>query len=154
MEAAAEADHTDLANSMLDPWSRALGLRFTRVTLDAIEAEIALGPQHLQGFGIVHGGVYASVVETLCSVGAGVTSLPRGMSVAGLENHTTFLRAVRGGTLRACATPLTRGRRTQVWETTITGEDGKLVAKGSVRLICLPLGSDLAGAPIELPPHG
>ena len=52
-----------------------------------------------------------------------------------LENSTTFLRAVREGTLHGRATPLTRGRRTQVWEVTIEGDDGRVAAQGNSREI-------------------
>lgn len=123
----------------------ALGIRFTHASPDEVRAELALRPEHLQVYGIVHGGVYASLVETLCSVGAAISAGARGHSVVGLENHTSFLRAARGGLLQARAVPLTRGRRTQVWETTITDEAGKVAARGTVRLLVLEPGSELAG---------
>jgi uncharacterized protein (TIGR00369 family) len=65
----------------------------------------------------------------------------------GLENHTTFLHAVRTGLLRATAKPLTRGRRSQVWDVTIADETGKLAATGSVRLLCIEADASLAGKP-------
>lgn len=73
-------------------------------------------PCHLQAYGIVHGGVYAGIIESLASVGAAIHALAEGKSVVGLENHTSFLRAVRSGTLHGVAKPLTRGRRSPVWE--------------------------------------
>jgi uncharacterized protein (TIGR00369 family) len=64
--------------------------------------------------------------------------------VVGLENNTSFIRAVSSGRLHAVARPVTRGRRTQVWEAWIRDEDERLVAQGRVRLLCLdqdgPLG--------------
>jgi uncharacterized protein (TIGR00369 family) len=77
------------------------------------------------------------VIETLASIGAAVVAMPRGQRVVGLENNTSFVRAVRAGKLRAVARPVTRGRTTQVWEAWIRDEEDKLVAQGRVRLLCV-----------------
>jgi 1,4-dihydroxy-2-naphthoyl-CoA hydrolase len=66
--------------------------------------------------------------------------------VVGMENHTSFLRAVRSGKLRATAVPVNRGRRTQLWEVRIETDDGKLAATGQLRTLCLEDGAILAGA--------
>jgi acyl-CoA thioesterase FadM len=63
--------------------------------------------------------------------------MARGQTVVGLENSTSFIRAARGGVLRVTARPLTRGRRTQVWDATVTDADGAQLATGRVRLMCL-----------------
>jgi uncharacterized protein (TIGR00369 family) len=135
-------------------WNTAMGLRFVRATRDEVVAEWQVGPQHLQSYGIVHGGVHAGVIETIASVGAAIYSLPQGRSVVGLENHTSFLHAVREGTLRATARPLTRGRRTHVWEAVVTDGTGRLVATGRVRLLCLesdvPLAGQTVGSKLEM----
>lgn len=135
-------------NEHLDGWCSAMGLSFVQASGAEVVAEWTVGPQHLQAYGIVHGGVHCGVIETLASVGAALHGLERRQTVVGLENHTSFIRAVRAGErLRARATPLTRGRTTQVWEASITTAAGKLVAKGSVRLLCLEQGHDIAGGP-------
>jgi uncharacterized protein (TIGR00369 family) len=126
-------------------WARANGVRFVRASADEVVAEWDVDPSHLQPHGIVHGGVHCGVIETVTSVGAALAAASRGQSVVGLENHTSFIRAVRRGTLRATARPLTRGRRTQVWEATITDSEGRTVATGRVRLLCLEAGASLAG---------
>ena len=128
-----------------DGYNAALGTRFVHASADEVVAEVAIGPVHLQPHGIVHGGVYCGLVETVASVGAALSAATRGQTAVGLENHTTFLRAVRSGTLRAVARPLTRGRRTQVWEVTVTDAGGRVAATGRVRLLCLDPESDLAG---------
>jgi uncharacterized protein (TIGR00369 family) len=133
-------------------WVTTMGLRLVRATRDEVVGELDVQKIHHQAYGIVHGGVYSSVVETLASVGAALDAFARGQSVVGLENHTTFLRAVRSGTLRATAKPLTRGRRTQVWEGTIYDERGVAVAKGSVRLLVLDAGSQVAGEQVGIKP--
>jgi 1,4-dihydroxy-2-naphthoyl-CoA hydrolase len=126
-------------------WNRAMGLRFVEATGQRVVAELPVGPEHLQAYGIVHGGVHCGVIETLCSVGAAVHAASRGQSVVGIENHTSFIRAVRQGLLRITATPITRGRRSQVWEGLIQDEEGRTVATGRVRLLCLEAEADLAG---------
>jgi uncharacterized protein (TIGR00369 family) len=138
-------DHSAAINALPDGFARSLGITFTRVTSEEIACELRVGPQHLQPYGIVHGGVYCAIIETLCSVGAGVDGLARGLSVVGLENHTSFLRAVRGGVLRGSARGLMKGKRSQVWEAVVTDEAGAVAATGRVRLICLEAGADLAG---------
>jgi len=133
-------------NEHRDGWCTAMNLTFVVATADEVIAEWTVGPEHLQAYGIVHGGVYCGVIETLASVGAAMHAMARNQTVVGLENSTSFIRAVGAGTrLRATARPLTRGRSTQAWEASVTGEDGKLVATGRVRLLCLAAGTELAG---------
>jgi 1,4-dihydroxy-2-naphthoyl-CoA hydrolase len=133
------ADDAMLATiNALPGWARDMGLVVTRATADEVVAEVEIGPRHLQAYGIVHGGVHCGIVETLASIGAALVAMPRGQRVVGLENATSFVRAVREGTkLTATAHPLTRGRTTQVWEATIRDPEDQLVATGRVRLLCL-----------------
>ncbi|MFO0616859.1 MAG: PaaI family thioesterase [Polyangiaceae bacterium] len=132
-------------NTTRDPWSRAMCIQYTHVSRDEVRADVTINETHWQGYGIVHGGVHSGVIETIASVGAAVDQLPAGRSVVGLENHTSFVRAVRGGTLHATAKPITRGKRSQLWEGTIVDADGKIVATGRVRLLCLEPDAALAG---------
>ncbi len=144
------ADLLKLLNETSGPFDRGLGIVFTSVTDDAIEAEMAITPQHLQAYGIVHGGVYASIIESLSSTGAALHAMPRGQTAVGLENSTSFLHAVRGGVLRARGVPLQRGRRTQVWEGTIEDQGGRKAATGRVRMICLDRDAVLAGETVAV----
>jgi len=126
-------------------WVREMGLHLSLATAEEVRCEWEVGPQHLQGYGIVHGGVHCGVIETLASVGAAAFAIPRGQAVVGLENTTSFVRAVRAGTrLHAVAVPLTRGRKSQLWEGRILDEEDRLVAIGRVRLLCLPADEALA----------
>jgi uncharacterized protein (TIGR00369 family) len=143
-------DFAEALNSNLDGWNRAMGVRFVRATLDEIVAEWTVGPEHRQAYGIVHGGVYCGVIETLASVGAALNAMTRAQSVVGLENHTSFIHAVRDGVLRCTAKPITRGRKSQVWEGTVTNEEGRTIATGRVRLLCLDADQDLAGKKVQL----
>ena len=150
------ADHetADFAESinaaMKDGWMAAMGIRLVRATRDEVVAELEVGPSHHQAYGIVHGGVHAGLIETIASVGAALDAMPHGRSVVGLENHTSFLRAVRGGKLRAVAKPLARGRRSQVWEGSVYDAEGRLAASGRVRLLVLEPDAEVAGSKVGL----
>src|SRR3954452_21374047 len=110
-----------------------LGLRFDEVTPDRVVISWDVTPALHQPYGIVHGGVYASVVETAASIAAAAWLGERGQ-VVGVNNSTDFLRAVREGSLRAVAEPGHRGRLQQLWLVEIRDEGERLVARGQVRL--------------------
>ena len=130
-------DLAERVNRMPDGWVREMGITILSATPDEVTCELEVTPKHHQGYGIVHGGVHCGVVETLASIGAAIVAHPRGQRVVGLENSTSFIRAVRSGRLRGVARPVTRGRASQVWEAWIRDEEGRLVAQGRVRLLCL-----------------
>jgi uncharacterized protein (TIGR00369 family) len=131
-------DHAQTVNQLPgNGWMKAIGLKITSATTEEVRGEWDVGEQHLQSFGIVHGGVHSSVIETMASIGAYLVALPRNQRVVGLENHTSFIRGVGTGTLHAVARPVTRGRTSQVWECEIRDTEDKLVARGSVRLLCI-----------------
>lgn len=143
-------DFSELINDLPgNGWVKHMGVRITRATVDEVHCEWEVAERHLQGYGIVHGGVHCGVIESIASIGAHLVAMSRGQRVVGLENHTSFIRAVRGGKLRAEARPVTRGRTTQVWEGFVRDEEGKLVARGTVRLICLGESDELAGGALE-----
>jgi 1,4-dihydroxy-2-naphthoyl-CoA hydrolase len=116
--------------------TKLLGFRFEEVSGDRVVVVCPVTPDLHQPYGLVHGGVYAALAETAASLGAAAWLGDRGRTV-GVSNQTDFLRAVRDGELRAAATPLSRGRTTQLWQVTISDERDRLVAHGRVRLINL-----------------
>jgi uncharacterized protein (TIGR00369 family) len=139
-------------NSAAEGWLQAMGVTITYATDEEVRAELTVGPEHLQSYGIVHGGVHCGLIESLASIGAALYALQRGQSVVGLENSTSFVRAVRGGAkLHAVSTPVTRGRRTQVWEARVLDETDKVVATGRVRLLCIESDQQLAGENVTVP---
>jgi 1,4-dihydroxy-2-naphthoyl-CoA hydrolase len=117
-------------------FDKVMGLRFEEATGDRVVAVVPVTPDLHQHYGIVHGGVYAAMVETTASVGAALWLGQEGRPV-GIANSTDFLRPVRDGELRAEATPVNRGRRTQLWEVSVTDQRGRRVAHGRVRLMNL-----------------
>jgi 1,4-dihydroxy-2-naphthoyl-CoA hydrolase len=130
----------------------ALGARVESINADRATLRMPITPALHQPDGIVHGGVYCTIVETLASLGAAVWLGDRG-HVVGVANHTDFLRATRTGTLHAVGTPIHRGRTQQLWLVEISdaepGTDGaRLVARGEVRLANISSTEHLgAGAP-------
>jgi 1,4-dihydroxy-2-naphthoyl-CoA hydrolase len=143
-------DFSARLNEIPEGWVKAMGMTITFATKDEVRAELTIGQQHLQGYGIVHGGVHCGIVETLSSIGAYLNASETGRHVVGLENSTSFIRAVRAGArLRAVATPVTRGRQTQVWQAKVLDESDRLVATGRVRLLCLESDQVLAGEHVK-----
>lgn len=140
-------------------FNQMIGLRFVRATREEVVAELTVEPSLHQPYGLVHGGVYASMAETVASVGAALHAMAEGRNTVGLDNSTNFLRATREGTLTARATPLATGRRTHVWEVDIRDDQARLVAKSRVRLLCIEGDAPLAGERVtmkqgELKPQG
>jgi 1,4-dihydroxy-2-naphthoyl-CoA hydrolase len=112
-----------------------LGLKYIELSPDGGCASLEINDKLLQPAGIVHGGVYCSIVESLASISGAVwLSENGGGNVVGVNNNTDFLRAISSGTVTAVSTPIHRGRRQQLWLITITDENDRVVARGQVRL--------------------
>src|SRR5438270_8794141 len=109
-------DLAALVNQWPSGWVKEMGITILSASADEVTCEWEVAEKHHQGYGIVHGGVHCGVIEMLASVGAAAVALPRGQRVVGLENNTSFIRAVTAGKLHAVARPVTRGRTSQVWE--------------------------------------
>ncbi|MEP6852110.1 MAG: PaaI family thioesterase [bacterium] len=122
-------DPTAAAGGFLD----AIGGTVDGMTGDGGTMTVPVGPHLFQPYGIVHGGVFCTIVETLASLAAAAWFGERG-DVVGVANHTNFLRAVRTGTLHAVASPIHRGRSQQLWLVEISDDEGRPVARGEVRL--------------------
>ena len=126
----------DLGGFVSDPFGGvAVGLVWDRITLDRGEAHLDVRPELHQPAGIVHGGVWCAMVESMASVCGAMNALGAGRAVVGVHNATDFLRPHRQGRVRGVATPLQVGRTQQLWLVEIRREsDDKLVARGQVRL--------------------
>lgn len=144
----------EMINEIMGGFNKSMGLRFIKAVPDEFVAEIKIDERHLQPYGIVHGGVYSGMVETLCSTGAALNVYSEGKTAVGLENATSFLRAVRSGTIRCTARPIFTGKRSHVWEAKVTDGRGRLVATGRVRLMILEPGSEADGVTVGLKQNG
>ena len=112
-----------------------IGLVLTEVGPDRCSATLEVVEEVTQPYGIIHGGVYCAIAETVASTGAAVWAMEQGMAgCVGLNNSTDFLRATRRGVVTGVATPIQRGRTQQLWGVDMTRGDGKLVARAQVRL--------------------
>jgi uncharacterized protein (TIGR00369 family) len=137
-----QSDATPPADFTGAPFDAEIGLAYTDVTPDGVKAELTVKPTLLQPMGIVHGGVWCAMVESMASVSAYVwLSANGGGNVVGVNNNTDFLRAITEGTVYGESEPVHRGRRQQLWLVTIRDDRQRLVARGHVRLQNLEAGS-------------
>jgi uncharacterized protein (TIGR00369 family) len=146
----ADLDVVGAVNGGISGFDGAMGFRVVHASKDEVVLEYEIDDRHRQPYGIVHGGVHCAAVETACSMGAGLNAAPRRQAVVGVENHTSFLHAVREGRIRVTARPLSRGRRSHVWEAFACDEDGRIVSTGRVRLLCLDADTMLAGERVRV----
>lgn len=145
-----ETDFAAVMNAKLGGFDRGLGVQVVSASTTEVVVTYDVDPRHHQPYGIVHGGMHCAVHETACSIGAGLNARQRGQAGAvGLENHTSFIHAIRSGRVTVTARPLTRGRQTQLWEATSRDESGRIVASGRVRLLCLSADTELAGQTVD-----
>ena len=120
------------------PFDDLLGLEWEAAGPQRVVATLVVDSRHHQPFGLVHGGVYATMVETLASVGA-TLHVGAGHMAVGVHNATDFLRPHSTGRLRGVGEPLHVGRSQHLWQVIITRDrDGATVARGQVRLAILP----------------
>ncbi|MDQ3733519.1 MAG: PaaI family thioesterase [Actinomycetota bacterium] len=118
---------------------RAHGAEYTLMTGARVEGHLAASAEHHTPWGVVHGGVYCTAIESAASIGASIAVRDRGQFAVGLDNMTDFVRVHRAGLLRIVAIPIHQGRTGQLWTAEITREDGAIVATGRVRLQNVPL---------------
>ncbi len=143
-------DFVGMLNANRGGFNETIGLTFVSATRDEVVGELEITPALAQPYGIVHGGVYSAMIETLASVGAAIHAMAAGKHAVGLENTTSFLRATRGGKLTGTATPLVRGRRSHVWEVNVTDEENRVVATGRVRMLIIDADQKLAGENVNM----
>ena len=123
----------DLAST--SRFAAASGFEPTEISGTRVTGVVELGPDQHTPWGVVHGGVYCTVIESAASVGASAAVLDRGFFAVGVNNNTDFLRPMTTGRLDVVAEPVQQGRTLQLWQVQLTrADDGKLVARGQVRL--------------------
>ncbi|AKE90638.1 MULTISPECIES: PaaI family thioesterase [Rhodococcus] len=119
---------------------QAAGLVLDEVSGTRVTGHIDLSRDHHTPWGVVHGGVYTTAVESAASVGASAAVQDRGQFAVGVHNSTDFLRSSTGERVDVVAEPLQQGRVQQLWLVTVTGtESGRTLARGQVRLQNVPL---------------
>lgn len=118
---------------------RAVGLVGTEVSPTVFRGHLDASSRHHTPWGIVHGGLYTTVIESAASLAASHAVRERGQFAVGVNNQTDFLRPHVAGRLDVLATPIQQGRTLQLWLVELRNEAGKLVARGQVRLANQPL---------------
>ncbi|MFA9429415.1 PaaI family thioesterase [Egicoccus sp. AB-alg2] len=115
--------------------SDVVGLRWDTLSLERVTAHLDVDERHHQPYGIVHGGVWCAVVETIASIGAALHAASNEELAVGVSNTTDFLRPHRQGRVLVEGVPLHVGRTQQLWQVVVSREsDGKPVARGQVRV--------------------
>jgi uncharacterized protein (TIGR00369 family) len=126
------APNVDLADA--STFVRGAGLVVEEVSGRRVTGHIDLTAEHHTPWGVVHGGVYTSAIESAASIGASTAVQDSGQFAVGVHNATDFLRAMTEGRVDVEAVPVQQSRVQQLWDVRLTNPDGKLVARGSVRL--------------------
>ncbi|GAC70579.1 PaaI family thioesterase [Gordonia soli] len=132
-ESASDLPAVDLASA--SAFVRASGFVVEEAHGNAVRGYVDLDESHHTPWGVVHGGVYTTIVESAGSIGASAAVRDRGQFAVGVHNATDFLRPSRGGRVRVSAEPISQGRTQQLWLIEIVDEvSGKAVARGQLRL--------------------
>ena len=129
-----------------DGFNELLGVELLDSGEDWARARVAVGDHLLQPYGVVHGGVYASLAETVCSAATHEAVSADGMVALGQSNHTTFLRPITEGHLNADARARHRGRTSWVWEVEITDDRERLCALVRMTVAVRPRPSPESGS--------
>jgi 1,4-dihydroxy-2-naphthoyl-CoA hydrolase len=128
------ADHVTEDSAAPQTVSAMIGLVVDAASGSEVLGHIEVDEQHHQGSGIVHGGVYAHVIESVATIGASAAVRELGQGAVGVNNQTDFLRPFSRGRLDIVGRPIQQGRTLQLWLVEISNGDGKMVARGQVRL--------------------
>ena len=116
----------ELPFTATDGFDSLYGLTITAVTDDEVRGEVPVRDELKQPAGLVHGGVYASIAESLASLGTAFKVVSDGKAAMGLANQTSFMRPITEGTIHATARVMHRGRTTWVWDVEIRDDAGRL----------------------------
>lgn len=115
-----------------------LGVEMVELTPERVVATMPVDARTRQPFGILHGGASVALAETAVSLGAWMNIDRERFAAVGLEINANHVRPVRDGIVRAIATPLHRGRTTQVWSVEISDEQGRLVCVSRCTIAIVP----------------
>jgi 1,4-dihydroxy-2-naphthoyl-CoA hydrolase len=126
-------------NEILLGFDRLYGLEFLECTDTDARARVAVRDELKQPAGLVHGGVYAAIAESVASLATGMTVLDEGNVAMGMSNSTNFLRPVTAGAVHAHATRIHRGRTTWLWDVRFTDDEHRTCAISRLTIAVRPL---------------
>ncbi len=127
-----------MTEAALTAFDRLYGLELTELGDELVRASVAVQDRHKQPFGLVHGGLYASIAESLAVAGTARAVAGDGRVATGLSTQTSFLRPITGDRIEAIARPRHRGRSTWVWEVEISDADARLCVLSRVTISAVP----------------
>lgn len=126
-------------NEILHGFDRLYGLEMVECSESEVRARVAVRDELKQPAGLVHGGVFASMAESIASIATGMAVLGEGNMAMGMSNSTSFLRPIVAGTVHAHAVRLHRGRTTWVWDVTFSDDDQRICALTRMTIAVRPL---------------
>jgi 1,4-dihydroxy-2-naphthoyl-CoA hydrolase len=141
------ASVTDELNANVRGYDRHYGLHFEACSDTEVRARVAVRDELLQPYGLIHGGVYASMAESITSIATALGVGERGEIAMGLSNNTSFLRPITAGAVHASAVRVHRGRTTWVWDVTFTDDEGRTCALTRMTIAVRAMGEGPGGRP-------
>lgn len=130
---------TGQINDALVGFDRLYGLQLLEIEQESVSATVTVRDELKQPAGLVHGGLLASIAESLTSIATALAVLPEGNVAVGLSNNTSFMRPITEGAIHAQATRLHRGRSTWVWDVRFTDDEDRLCAVSRMTIAVRPL---------------
>jgi 1,4-dihydroxy-2-naphthoyl-CoA hydrolase len=128
-----------LTDATVRGFDRLYGLELLEYSDTEVRAQVPVREEIKQPAGLVHGGVYASIAESMASLATALAVMGDGNIAMGLSNNTSFLRPVTEGTVHAHATRLHRGRTTWVWDVRFSDDRGRTCALTRMTIAVRPL---------------
>jgi 1,4-dihydroxy-2-naphthoyl-CoA hydrolase len=119
-------------------FDRLYGLRVTEVGDGVMRGTVDVRDAIKQPAGLVHGGIYAAIAESLATTGTALAVIGDGNTAMGLSNQTSFLHPVSEGAIHASARARHRGRTTWVWEVEVIDDAERLCALSRVTVAVRP----------------
>lgn len=123
------------------------GQKVTELTPELGVCEVMVGPEHLQPTGLVHGGVYAAIAESIASLATNSHTLKHGQIGVGLSNQTSFMRPIKSGSIHGVAKRIHAGRSTWVWDVEMRDDAGRLAAISRMTIAVRPIEAQAAETP-------
>ena len=133
-------------NGLMHGFDLLYGLQILSCSDTEVLAQTSVRDEIKQPAGLVHGGLYASMAESMASLATALAVLEEGNMAMGLSNNTSFLRPITAGVVHATATRIHRGRTTWVWDVRFSDDDGHTCAVTRMTIAVRPL-PDGAGPP-------
>jgi 1,4-dihydroxy-2-naphthoyl-CoA hydrolase len=116
----------------------ALGIEMTYIGEDKLSARMPVDERTVQFYGMLHGGASVAMAETLASMGASIFIDPETQIVVGQEINANHIRSMTSGFVTGEAKPMHLGRTSQIWQTEIKNEEGKLVCISRMTIAVVP----------------